>query len=500
MKASKWIEVQYENGIDLPTLLSKESFTEFCEKTGSAIQLKSYYRRVYEFAYDLGVSISKQKKSSETTEEDEANEPSYDEFSYDFIVEVLAEEIESKGKRLSLTDLKSIASERNIPYGAFFHFIPDLTALIKQLYTQHGFTLEEKKNLMKLRNEIKILKMENNNLLQNKMDIEGIVEAIHENSIPANRLDPIDFSPINFIRNDILTCNLILSDFHIGKIVSAEEVMGANMYNFNIATSRIDYLIEETIKSSKELGASNIHISLLGDMVEGIIQQDSLRNSETGIVGTIIALTDYLTMKIQQLDQYFDVITMSTVPGNHGRLLPGKPNFSNYADYNADQMAYEWLASQTKNIICDCKISKSVYHVNTINGLRILEHHGHNFGKGGNGYTPFPNAISKNIPKLNHIYESVGKSLSDLEESGNFGSFDYAIIGHFHVASETLAFDMTPVFLNGSLVGADEFSVGKLQRGEIPSQTLLFFSDSCVEYKKIIYINDLQEIYTNYVG
>ena len=38
------------------------------------------------------------------------------------------------------------------------------------------------------------------------------------------------------------------------------------------------------------------------------------------------------------------------------------------------------------------------------------------------------------------------------------------------MATQTLSFDMVPVYISGSLVGGDEYSINQLCRGSKPSQ------------------------------
>jgi len=70
---------------------------------------------------------------------------------------------------------------------------------------------------------------------------------------------------------------LLLSDFHAGEVVRAEELNGINSYNFDICTKRLKYLSDSIrdIVKNKLTGYKfkKLHILGLGDMVSGCIHE-----------------------------------------------------------------------------------------------------------------------------------------------------------------------------------------------------------------------------------
>jgi len=148
---------------------------------------------------------------------------------------------------------------------------------------------------------------------------------------------------------------------------------------------------------------------------------------------------------IRELATEFEQIEFVGVVGNHGRLTK-KPRFKQrYVnwDYVCYQMLSMFLANQ-KNV--KCIIPKSFWTLHDINNHSFLLLHGDNIKS------------SLSIPWYG-ISKMVGH-LKELLESNN-QKFNYVVLGHFHnrglldnVKGETI--------INGSLIGGNEYSIGKM--------------------------------------
>ena len=57
-------------------------------------------------------------------------------------------------------------------------------------------------------------------------------------------------------------------------------------------------------------------------------------------------------------------------------------------------------------------------------------------------------------------------------------NFDIIAFGHFHTGDQIIpAFDGTKIIVNGSIKGADEFSLGAVKSGSRANQTLFSIED-----------------------
>ncbi len=324
--------------------------------------------------------------------------------------------------------------------------------------------------------EISVLKKENKELVSQSASYQTLVDILTNfNEVPYKfphaRISPIksDSSRVGFVT---------FSDFHWGEIVHEEEVFGLNEYSIMIAKERIDELFDQLTDRLVEMNLDTLYIAILGDMVDGIIQPDSLRNSDAHIVEAVVQLADYLALKIVEIAHIVDKIHINTICGNHGRILPGKPNSKSFTGFNFDQFVYHFLERKLKGEVASYKINDSIFDVWDVNGTNIFLTHGQIFGGGGSGYVPIPNGISKNMSKLNSLLQKQGCMP------------DIAVCGHFHLSATTISLDMVPVYINGSLVGGNEYSINKLCRASRPSQNFFVLEDGQgIIYQSTLYLD-----------
>jgi len=242
---------------------------------------------------------------------------------------------------------------------------------------------------------------------------------------------------------------LLLSDIHAGEVVRAEELNGLNEYSFDICTKRLKYLSDSIrdIVKNKLTGYKfkKLHILGLGDWVSGTIHEELLEGSEGNIVEWTVNLAYVVAQMIRELATEFEQIEFVGIVGNHGRFTK-KPRFKHrYVnwDYICYQMLSMFLANQ-KNV--KFTIPKSFWTLHTVNNHSFLLLHGDNIKSSLS--IPWY-GISKMVANLKELLESKNQK------------FNYVVLGHFHnrglldnVKGETI--------INGSLIGGNEYSIGKM--------------------------------------
>jgi len=252
---------------------------------------------------------------------------------------------------------------------------------------------------------------------------------------------------------------LLLSDLHFSETVSLEETYGINAYNSEIAKERIKKVFTETVTAAKLLGASALHIQLLGDMVNGEIQEGLMGNDMT-VIDSALVLGDFLAQCIREAAPYFAYVEVNCVVGNHGRLdTKGKPYFKNKVTRNWDYLLYHFMKRELAEVVPSFEISKSPFMIDEIQGYGMLLIHGDSFS-GGNGWSMVPSTINRDVPRLAHLLHRIGHEVH------------VTVMGHFHSSVAAHDFSDREVILNGPTVGATEFSLGKLKKGSIPSQVI----------------------------
>lgn len=242
---------------------------------------------------------------------------------------------------------------------------------------------------------------------------------------------------------------LALGDIHAGEVVDAVEMNDLNEYNFDIATRRLKALADSVIDIAKNKLSGytfrKLHILGLGDWVSGIIHDELVESADGNIIEWTMNLAYVVAQMIRELAAEFEEIEFVGVIGNHGRLHK-KPRFkARYVnwDYVCYQMLSALLANQ-KNV--KCTIPKSFWHIHEINHHKFLLIHGDNI-KSSLGIPWY--GIQKMVANLKELLASKDKH------------FDYIMLGHFHNYG-LLDRVKGELIINGSLIGGNEYSVGKM--------------------------------------
>jgi len=162
-----------------------------------------------------------------------------------------------------------------------------------------------------------------------------------------------------------------------------------------------------------------------------------------------------LAQGIRDLASAFPSVRVDWHFGNHGRVTQ-KPRFKrrwvNY-DYLLGHMVSRELVNQPNVEFVN---HKSFWSLVDVEGHHLLNLHGDNI-KGWNGIPVY--GINRAIGNLTALLNSQRKR------------FDIANLAHFH---QTALLERTDcdVVLNGSAIGANEFSIGALFAGAKPRQVL----------------------------
>ena len=257
---------------------------------------------------------------------------------------------------------------------------------------------------------------------------------------------------------------LLLSDLHAGEVVDKDEMGGVGEFNWSILESRLSFVFETTRKYLLENMSNHhfdtLHIQMLGDMVSGQIHEELLKTEQFTVFEYVVGLANLLAQAILYLAPHFPNIKVTGVVGNHGRLTK-KPAFKQAAIRNFDYLTYimcrNFVLERTDNV--EFVLPKSFFAETDIEGWNCLAYH----GDGIRSYLGLPfYGLTRAVNEWQDIMVAQGKM------------FSYMFLGHFHRPA-TLSNINVETFLNGSLIGANEFSLKAVRGGHRPRQWLLGF-------------------------
>lgn len=260
---------------------------------------------------------------------------------------------------------------------------------------------------------------------------------------------------------------VVLSDWHIGKIIDRDQVLGLNEFNYDIAVERVKNLGEAISSVTKihqnGVDIDGIHLFCIGDLVQGYLRQTDWINCEFTPPEQVARCTELLINLIDELINALNLpIHVVVQGGNHGRLT----GMAKVPSSDRVALSYETLLGENLKMAyrnsygVAVTIPQAYHHLTNIQGKKILSSHGDDIkisnstlAKGEIGVAPL---------MLAH-YENLRKNIPH----------DCAIAGHWHNFSNF----SNKLLINNCLCGLDTYALKLGYSALQPSQTL-FMVDS----------------------
>jgi len=496
MGNKEWITnhlIDYD--FDIAKLSTEKMYKTFLDETQSHSSMESYRKQLNKYRNAI---CEERLDNSSDFFPDEINEEDFIEapkskvitspeqagYETEKLMGILEKEVLEKNRPLKMEDIPIIAEKHQIPPEVFNSISNrELSKMLKNVYAIHLFDVENHKKMHKLEVEKKALLKERNyyrdEYYKNSSALEVLQDAV-------TLYEPLPFEPLRFNKQDYnekAEAVALLSDWHFDEEVNPLEMNGVNGYNVKVTKRRIDNLFTQIIENSRRLGVDIINLLFLGDLVTGDLHDLPEHKSMGSVEGTIV-LADYTAQHIQNLTRYFKKIKMLGLVGNHARINP-KPRLKGKQKESYEFILYNLIKKDVKNI-ADFVLPDPYIYPHNIMGHDFLSFHG-DIIKGGNGLSPIPVSVPRDVASLIGIYS--GKKakdvyVSDFTDDANSEyagllyeafreqnrKFEYVNMAHFHTSNKVKSFNGAEVFMNGSLIGPNDFAVGMVKKGEEPKQ------------------------------
>lgn len=305
----------------------------------------------------------------------------------------------------------------------------------------------DEEQLLKIKKEkIKLsdLKTETNKQIRNLARVENMTELLKENIDTLGKVKPIVSNDYFFLESDtedITHAVLMASDWHFGLEVNNH----LNKFNTEICVQRVNQLIEKTIKYCKTQNVKCLHLFFLGDLISGNIRNIIRLQNREDVSSQIIQVSELIVEMITKLSYEIPYVTISFCLGNHERSIDKKENCLEVDNYLPLIKSFVQLRVKDLNnvVVNDNKYGDWVIVENILNH-KFVGTHGHYVNKNKANY------------QLSNI---IGTDV------------DYVCLGHFHQNMSLTEYE-SQTFINGSLIGSDEYSKS-LMLHTFPSQKLL---------------------------
>lgn len=249
----------------------------------------------------------------------------------------------------------------------------------------------------------------------------------------------------------------VWSDWHYGETVKGSQMSGLNHYNVAIAEERVDALVDGMLahrRRSPEL--TGLDLWIMGDMASGAIHGLEETN-EIPAAEQYVRAGYLLGDAVRRLAPHYPQIDCAAVVGNHPR--PGKEPASKDAYNNGDWIAYQMAMALTRDLPnVTWEIPQGGMLVRKFAGKTFLLWHGDGVRSSMPG-VPW-GGIARRVNVLKATYAAQGIHI------------DYVVVGHFH--SRCIVPD---VYMNGSLIGPNQYGLKNFGGGEPARQLLLEFDE-----------------------
>lgn len=254
---------------------------------------------------------------------------------------------------------------------------------------------------------------------------------------------------------------LLLSDLHAGEVVTEEEVLGLNSYNWQIMLDRLEKIQKSILsfQAHRPYPVKKLNVWMLGDMISGSIHEDLEVTNEFGHEQSVVQLGHDLAVWLEEFVPHYESISVSGVVGNHARRHR-KPRAKRAATDNSDWTVYKFLEVYHRdNSAFDFNFPEAKFADTIVaGGWRALLIHGDGI-RSTMVDVPF-GGIIRYSQKLEAQFHKAGRPL------------DLICCGHWHTMNAVDGIG-TKLYINGAVKGADEYSLQRFGSARPPGQLLL---------------------------
>jgi len=232
-------------------------------------------------------------------------------------------------------------------------------------------TLERRKEkyFLKLQQE-EIKQMETELTAYRKQDylFDKISSAIND-----IKIEPVKYS-VNIVKKSKVREGLLdCMDQHLG--LWSDNYW--NKYSVAEAERRFEILTKEVIEFCAETGVTILHVSSLGDAINGLIHTSLRLESEINVVEQIKLATRLMGKMLKEFALVFDKVVYADVAGNHGRMMPSKSESDDKENFEyLISFALGLMLQNEEKIVFEDNFYDEGIIVKHIAGVTVIEAHG----------------------------------------------------------------------------------------------------------------------------
>ncbi|NOS67025.1 MAG: hypothetical protein HOO67_01515 [Candidatus Peribacteraceae bacterium] len=259
---------------------------------------------------------------------------------------------------------------------------------------------------------------------------------------------------------------LLLSDTHVGQVISPDQTLGFGGYNFATFLARLKRLenaVTSILQDHTTTDTDELVVCLGGDMIDGALNHGAEAKQKNTLFCQFYGAGHALAQFIRNLSAQVPKLRVKCVVGNHPRWQNQHkmPTDNRYS--NLDAFLYAYIQALTKDLtLVEWTLDKQPFSLFDVQGFLFHLSHGDHL-RGGDKALGIPNhAVGRMVSSTNQLY---GKH--------NQASPHYYLLGHMH-RGIVLPHARGSVIVNGGFPGLDGFGLMNGFSPVDPSQLLFF--------------------------
>lgn len=259
---------------------------------------------------------------------------------------------------------------------------------------------------------------------------------------------------------------LLLSDTHVGQVVTPDQTLGYGGYDFEIFLARLKFLeqaVTSILQNHTTTATDELIICLGGDMIHGALNHSAEADQHLTLFQQFFSAGHAFAQFLRNLAPFVPSIRVYCTPGNHPRFANQKkmPTVNRYS--NLDMFCYAFVEALTRQVsTIHWKLDKQPSSLFDVKDFRFQLLHGDTL-RGGDRALGIPShAVGRHISSTTQLCHKHGHR-----------SPDYYLCGHLH-RSIVLPHAKGVFIVNGGFPGLDGYSLAEGFSPVDPSQVLFF--------------------------
>lgn len=244
---------------------------------------------------------------------------------------------------------------------------------------------------------------------------------------------------------------LILSDTHVGQVVSPNQTLGFGGYNFQTFLHRLQFLqdgVRSIMQDHTNTQIAELVLCLGGDMIDGALQHGAEAKQKSTLFSQFYGAGHALAQFIRNVAPLVPKVRIYCAVGNHPRWQSQHkmPTDNRYS--NLDQFLYAYVQALTKEITSvEWTLNEQPFALFYVQGFRFHLSHGDHL-RGGDRALGIPNhAVGRMVSSTTQLYSKTDSP-----------SPHYYLMGHMHRGIQ-LPHARGSVLVNGGFPGLDGYGL-----------------------------------------